>query len=154
MKFWDRFEGGFSCLAPMEGVTDVVFRKVVERAGRPDVYFTEFTNVNSFASDKGRANALERLRYLPGEMPIVAQIWGVNPEYFEVTVNGLREMGYEAVDVNMGCPERHVVGNSLVPTLVLTVFYVSTFRRMCAVPNVAVFCSSRTAWLPGMLLRY
>ena len=43
---------------------------------------------------------------------------------------------------------------SLVPTLVPMVFYVSTFRRMCAVPNMAVFCSSRTSWLPGMLLTY
>ena len=43
---------------------------------------------------------------------------------------------------------------SLVPTLVLMVFYVSTFRRMCAVPNMAVFCSSRTSWLPGMLPTY
>ena len=43
---------------------------------------------------------------------------------------------------------------SLVPTLVLMVFYVSTFRTMCAVPNMAVFCSSRTSWLPGMLPTY
>ena len=42
----------------MEGVTDVVFRKVISRAGAPDVFFTEFTNVSSFASEKGRNNAL------------------------------------------------------------------------------------------------
>jgi len=104
----------------MEGVTDIVFRQVVVRAGRPDVFFTEFTNVSSYASEKGRANAVERLRFLPEEMPIVAQIWGVNPEHFEITAHGLREMGYRAVDINMGCPEKHVVrgggGSALIRT--------------------------------------
>ena len=49
---------------------------------------------------------------------------------------------------------RRLVRISLVPALLLMVFYVSTFRRMCTVPNMAVFCSSRTSWLPGMLLTY
>ena len=110
MKFWDQFEKGFSCLAPMDGVTDIVFRQVVARAGRPDVFFTEFTNVSSYASERGRANAMERLRFLPEERPIVAQIWGSKPEHFEICASGVRDMGYEAVDINMGCPERHVVG--------------------------------------------
>lgn len=111
MKFWDQFGSGFSCLAPMEGVTDIVFRQVVSKAGRPDIFFTEFTNVSSYASEKGRHNAIERLRFLPEEMPIVAQIWGVNPEHFEITAHGLKEMGYKAIDINMGCPDKHVVAN-------------------------------------------
>jgi len=109
--FWDQLGGGFTVLAPMDGVTDIVFRQVVARAGRPEVFFTEFTNVSSFASEKGRTSAILRLRFLPEEKPIVAQIWGVNPGHFEVCANGLREMGYEAVDINMGCPEKHVVRN-------------------------------------------
>jgi tRNA-dihydrouridine synthase len=120
MKFWESFERGFSCLAPMDGVTDIVFRQVMAWAGRPDIFFTEFTNVSSYASEKGRMNAVERLRFLPEEMPIVAQIWGVNPEHFEVTSHGLKEMGYTAVDINMGCPEKHVVrgggGSGLIRT--------------------------------------
>ncbi|MFV0484944.1 MAG: tRNA dihydrouridine synthase [Candidatus Saccharimonadales bacterium] len=111
MDFWEKLEKGFSCLAPMEGVTDIVFRQVVLRAGRPDVYFTEFTNVNSFVSEAGRPNALERFRYLDIERPIVAQIWGTKPEYFAATAKGLRELGYAAVDINMGCPDKHVVAN-------------------------------------------
>ena len=107
--FWGQFERGFTCLAPMEGVTDSVFRRVVARAARPDIFFTEFTNVSSYASDKGRANAVQRLRFLPEEMPIVAQIWGINPEHFAATAGGVRDMDYPAVDINMGCPERHVV---------------------------------------------
>lgn len=98
-------------MAPMEGVTDIVFRQVVMKAGRPDVYFTEFTNVNSYVSEAGRPNALERFRYLDNERPIVAQIWGTKPEFFAITADGLRDMGYGAVDINMGCPDKHVVAN-------------------------------------------
>lgn len=120
MNFWDKFEKGFTCLAPMEGVTDIAFRQVVAKAARPDIFFTEFTNVNSYSSEKGRPNALERLRYEPDERPIVAQIWGKNPEMFAETVAAVRDLGYEAVDINMGCPDRHVVatggGSGLIRT--------------------------------------
>ena len=109
MDFWSQFKPGFSCLAPMEGVTDIAFRQVVAKASRPDIFFTEFTNVNSYTSEKGRHNALERLRFLPEEQPIVAQIWGKNPEMFAETAKAVKELGYQALDINMGCPERHVV---------------------------------------------
>ena len=104
----------------MEGVTDIAFRQVIAKAARPDIFFTEFTNVNSYTSEKGRANALERLRYEQAEMPIVAQIWGRTPEYFAETANALKDLGYTAVDINMGCPDRHVVatggGSGLIRT--------------------------------------
>ena len=131
--FWGQFGRGFTCLAPMDGVTDVVFRQVVARAGRPDIFFTEFTNVSSYASEKGRPSAMERLRFLPEEMPIVPQIWGVNPEHFEITVGGLREMGYTAVDINMGCPEKHVVknggGSALIRTPELAAEIIAATKR-------------------------
>lgn len=120
MNFWDQFQPGFTILAPMEGVTDIAFRQVVARAARPDIFFTEFTNVNSYTSEKGRHNALERLRYEPTEKPIVAQIWGKTPEYFADTAAALKDLGYQAVDINMGCPDRHVVatgsGSGLIRT--------------------------------------
>lgn len=104
----------------MEGVTDIAFRQVVARAARPDIFFTEFTNVNSYTSEKGHHNALERLRYEPTEKPIVAQIWGKTPEYFADTAAALKDLGYQAVDINMGCPDRHVVatgsGSGLIRT--------------------------------------
>ena len=120
MNFWSQFEKGFTCLAPMEGVTDIAFRQVIARAARPDIFFTEFTNVNSYSSEKGRPNALERLRFEPSEQPIVAQIWGKNPEMFKETVEAVKNLGFQAVDINMGCPERHVVatggGSGLIRT--------------------------------------
>lgn len=120
MNFWSQFKKGFTCLAPMEGVTDIAFRQVIARAARPDIFFTEFTNVNSYSSEKGRPNALERLRFEPSEQPIVAQIWGKNPEMFKETVEAVKNLGFQAVDINMGCPERHVVatggGSGLIRT--------------------------------------
>ncbi|MCL2371448.1 tRNA-dihydrouridine synthase family protein [Candidatus Saccharibacteria bacterium] len=118
--FWDQFKAPFSILAPMEGVTDLVFRQVVTKAGRPDIYFTEFTNSDSYASEAGRPNAMRRLEFLPSEQPIVPQIWGSKPESFAITSHGLKEMGYTAVDINTGCPEKNVVktggGSGLIKT--------------------------------------
>ena len=120
MDFWKQFKPGFTCLAPMEGVTDLAFRQVIAHAARPDVFFTEFTNVNSYSSDKGRHNALERFRFLPEEQPIVAQIWGTKPEFFTETAQAIKQLGFQAVDINMGCPDRHVVatggGSGLIRT--------------------------------------
>ena len=108
MNFWDELPKPFLCLAPMEGVTDWVFREVVKKAGAPDVMFTEFTNVSSFASDEGRANALERLRPTEG-VKTVAQIWGKNPDHFATTARSLAALGFAGLDINMGCPDRHVI---------------------------------------------
>lgn len=120
MDFWGQFKPGFSILAPMEGVTDIAFRQVVARAARPDIFYTEFTNVNSYVSEKGRHNALERLKYEPEEKPLVAQIWGTQPEMFLETAQALKQLGFDAVDINMGCPDRHVVatggGSGLIRT--------------------------------------
>ena len=120
MDYWGQFKPGFSILAPMEGVTDIAFRQVVAKAARPDIFYTEFTNVNSYVSEKGRHNALERLKYEPEEKPLVAQIWGTQPEMFLETAQALKQLGFDAVDINMGCPDRHVVatggGSGLIRT--------------------------------------
>lgn len=120
MDFWKQFKPGFTILAPMEGVTDIAFRQVVAKAARPDIFYTEFTNVNSYTSEKGRHNALERFRIEESEYPIVPQIWGTKPEMFAETAKALKEVGFPAVDINMGCPDRHVVatggGSGLIRT--------------------------------------
>lgn len=108
MNIWQELKKPIICLAPMEGVTDIAFRQVIAKAGRPDLFFTEFTNVSSYASEKGRANALERLEIAPTDSPIIAQIWGKNPEHFAETVSALKDLGFSGVDLNFGCPDRHV----------------------------------------------
>ena len=108
-NFYQNLPRPFISLAPMEDVTDVVFRQVVARAGRPDLFYTEFTNTDSFVSPLGKHSALRRLQFLPSEQPIVAQIWGNKPESFAKTIPELKAMGYQAVDINMGCPDKAVV---------------------------------------------
>lgn len=108
-NFWEDLPKPFFILAPMEAVTDVVFRHVVARAGRPDVFFTEFTNAASYASEKGIHSTRGRLTFTPDEHPMVAQIWGNNPDHFAFMARGLADMGYKGIDINMGCPDKAVV---------------------------------------------
>lgn len=108
MNIWQELPRPFLILAPMEGVTDIIFRQVIATAGKPDLFFTEFTNVSSYASEKGRQNALERLEIAPSDKPIIAQIWGKNPEHFAETTHALASLGFSGVDLNFGCPDKHV----------------------------------------------
>ncbi len=93
----------------MEAVTDVVFRHVIAKAGRPDVFFTEFTNAASFCSPKGIHSTRGRLAFTEDEHPMVAQIWGSKPEHFREMAHGLKELGFKGIDINMGCPDKSVV---------------------------------------------
>jgi len=119
-NFWQDLPKPFFILAPMEAVTDVVFRHVVNQAGRPDVFFTEFTNAASYNSPKGAQSTRARLTFTEDEQPMVAQIWGNNPEHFEFMAKGLKEQGFKGIDINMGCPDKSVVhggsGSGLIRT--------------------------------------
>ncbi|MEO6110043.1 MAG: tRNA-dihydrouridine synthase [Candidatus Saccharimonadales bacterium] len=108
-NFWQNLPKPFFILAPMEAVTDVVFRHVVKTAGEPDVYMTEFTNAASYFSEKGRDSTKGRLAFTEDEQPIVAQIWGSNPEHFSFMAKGLKDQGFAGIDINMGCPAKDVV---------------------------------------------
>ena len=93
----------------MEDVTDIVFRHVVARATRPDVFVTEFTNTASFCSEQGNFSTVGRLTHDAGESPIVAQIWGTEPDHFATMSHALRGQGFDGIDINMGCPAKDVV---------------------------------------------
>lgn len=108
MNIWDTLKKPFFALAPMEGVTDIAFREVIASAARPDLFFTEFTNVSSFASEKGRENALSRLKISAADSPIIAQIWGKTPDHFATLARSLESLGFSGIDLNFGCPDRHV----------------------------------------------
>ena len=92
----------------MEAVTDVVFRHVVTHAARPDVYFTEFTNATGWvaAGDKAIGG---RLVKTDDESPIIAQLWGADPAAMEKMAVHCRELGYDGIDLNMGCPDSSAV---------------------------------------------
>lgn len=108
----------FFVLAPMDDVTDTVFRQLIASISPPDLFFTEFVNVDALQSP-GRQAALKRLRFTPKEKPLIAQIWGVNPENFYKTAKELGEMGFDGVDLNFGCPDKNVVRNGTCSALIL-----------------------------------
>lgn len=107
-NFWQQLKRPFFILAPMEDVTHVVFRHVISEAARPDVFFTEFTNSESYCHPEGRNSVRGRLTYTEDEQPIVAHIWGDKPEYFREMSIGMAKEGFKGIDINMGCPAPNV----------------------------------------------
>ncbi|HDF5108463.1 TPA: tRNA-dihydrouridine synthase [Staphylococcus aureus] len=107
-NFWSELPRPFLILAPMEDVTDIVFRHVVSEAARPDVFFTEFTNTESFCHPEGIHSVRGRLTFSEDEQPMVAHIWGDKPEQFRETSIQLAKMGFKGIDLNMGCPVANV----------------------------------------------
>lgn len=107
-NFWNDLPTPFFVLAPMEAVTDVVFRHVVAHAGRPHVFFTEFTNATGWfrAGDKAIGG---RLIKTDDEGPIVAQLWGSDPEAMAALSIHCVALGYDGIDINMGCPDQSAI---------------------------------------------
>lgn len=107
-SFWDKLPKPFFVLAPMEAVTDVVFRHVVTHAGKPDVYFSEFTNATGWfrAGDKAIGG---RLIKTDDESPIVAQLWGGDPKAMEAMSQYVARLNYDGIDINMGCPDQSAI---------------------------------------------
>lgn len=96
-------------LAPMADVTDAVFREFVARAEKPDVMYTEFVACAGLRSEAGRRALLRDLFYTENQRPIVVQLFGTEPEDFWWCARLVRELGFDGVDVNMGCPEKNIV---------------------------------------------
>lgn len=118
-NFWRDLPRPFFILAPMEDVTDIVFRHVVSEAGRPDVFFTEFTNTESFCHPEGIHSVRGRLTFSEDEQPMVAHIWGDKPEHFREMSIGMAEMGFKGIDLNMGCPVANVASKGKGSGLIL-----------------------------------
>jgi len=119
----------FFILAPMDDVTDTVFRQIVADCAPPDLYFTEFVNVDGLQS-AGRSKLLKKLRFTEHEQPLVAQLWGKEPDNFKKTAQQIadgslaKELGlpegvnFAGVDLNMGCPQKNEVKNGTCAALI------------------------------------
>ncbi len=107
----------FFVLAPMDDVTDTVFRRIISETAPADLYFTEFVNVDGLQSP-GRERLLPKLRFDDSEQPLIGQIWGKNPDNYFKTTKDLIEMGYAGVDINMGCPDKAIVKNGCCSALI------------------------------------
>ena len=119
----------FFVLAPMDDVTDTVFRQMVASSAPPDLFLTEFVNVDGLMSE-GRAHLLKKLRFAPTEGKVIVQLWGLKPENFravaEQIADGLlaRELGlpdgvnFAGLDLNMGCPAKSEVKSGACSALI------------------------------------
>jgi tRNA-dihydrouridine synthase len=117
MSFLKDLPKPFFVLAPMDDVTDTVFRQIVNVCAPPDLYFTEFVNVDGLQSP-GRPRLMHKLQKDDNDVPVIAQLWGLVPENFYKTTKELIEMGYDGVDLNMGCPVKTVVKNGACAALI------------------------------------
>ena len=118
MNFWAMLPQPILGLAPMDGVTDATFRRVVAFQGRPDVTFTEFTNVSEIC--RGPEHLLSSLIYSEAERPIVAQLYGKDPEQFYRAAQVVAELGFDGLDINMGCPSKSVAASGSGAALIKT----------------------------------
>ncbi len=104
-NFWEKLNKPFFALAPMEEVTDVAFREMFARYGKPDVMFTEFVCVDALCHPEARKKMEVDLKYTDKQRPMVAQIWGRSPLLFEEAAGIVADLGFQGIDINMGCPQ-------------------------------------------------
>ena len=104
-------------LAPMDDVTDTVFRRMIISTSPPDEFFTEFVNVDGLQSP-GRDQVIKKLKFTKIVLPLIAQVWGRIPENYEKTAKEIVDMGFSGIDINMGCPVKTVTKNGCCSALI------------------------------------
>lgn len=119
-SFWDNVPTPFFVQAPMLDGTDAAFRRVIAECGKPDVMWTEFVSADGLCHPLGRERLKRELYFLPIERPIVAQLFTSSPEKMEEASRLVRELGFDGIDINMGCPDKAVEkqgsGSALIQT--------------------------------------
>jgi len=118
MNFWQKITKPVIGLSPMDGVTDASFRYITAKHGSPDVTLTEFVNIQSaFCSPR---TLLKDFTYGEIERPVVAQIYGKTPELFYRVAHVVCELGFDGIDINMGCPAKKVAASGCGAALIRT----------------------------------
>jgi nifR3 family TIM-barrel protein len=117
-NFWSNLEKPFVGLAPMDGITDAAFRKMVVSFCKPDVLFTEFTSVEGICA--GALKPLNAFIYDEEEHPIVAQLFGTDPECFYKAFFVIADLGFDGIDINMGCPAKVITTKGAGAALIKT----------------------------------
>lgn len=132
MNFWQKIKKNkvITCLAPMADVSDAPFRQIIAKyskhgktGGGPDVFWTEFVSADGLCSEKGREKLIHILKFSKKEKPLIAQIFGANPSNIEKACKLISKMGFDGIDINMGCPDRKVekqgAGSALIKNPIL-----------------------------------
>ncbi len=108
INFWQKLHKPFFVLAPMADVTDCAFRQIIAKYGKPDVFWTEFVSADGLAHPVAREKLLIDFIYGENEHPIVAQIFGSKPENIKEAARLCAELGFDGIDINMGCPDKTI----------------------------------------------
>lgn len=108
----------FFVLAPMDDVTDTVFRQIINDCAPADLYFTEFVNVDGLTSP-GRDRLMPKLKLHKSEKNVIAQVWGKEPKNFQKIAGEVVKMGFVGIDINFGCPEKNIVRNNTCSAFIL-----------------------------------
>ena len=110
MNFWQKLKRPIMVLAPMADVTDVAYRQIIAKYGKPDVMWTEFVSADGLmlADEKGKKKLMKDLQFSENERPIVAQFFSAKPEMIEKASVLALKLGFDGVDINMGCPDKSI----------------------------------------------
>lgn len=117
-NFWHQLDRPIIGLSPMDGVTDHPFRHIQKKYGQPAVVYTEFTSVEGVCH--GAKRLLTDFLYDETQRPIVAQIYGTTPDFFRQTATLLCQLGFDGIDINMGCPAKNVAHSGAGAALITT----------------------------------
>ncbi len=171
--FWEKLQqqsdpqrGGVKpifVLAPMADVTDAPFRSIIAKYGKPDVFWTEFVSADGLvrATPEGKKKLLKDLEYSEAERPIVAQLFGSKPEYMEQAAKLVQDLGFDGIDINMGCPDKTIekqgCGAAMIKNPALAREIIRAAKR--GAPNLPVSVKTRVGfntveldtWLPELL---
>lgn len=159
--FWHKLKKPIFVLAPMADVTDTAFRQIIAKYGKPDVFFTEFVSCDGLCSEGRKKLERNLLEFDKKERPLVAQVFGSNPENFYKTAKIIKELGFDGIDINMGCPQDNVVkqgaGSALIRTPELAKQIIRETKRGAG--NLPVSVKTRVGynkseietWIPAIL---
>lgn len=162
-NFWQELPKPFFVLAPLANVTDAAFRRVIAKYGKPDVIWTEFVAADGLvrATPEGKAKLMRDLVYTEAERPIVAQLFTSNPAHMEAAARLCQELGFDGVDINMGCPDKSIekqgAGAKLITTPDVAREVIRAAKR--GAPNIPISVKTRLGynkdileeWLPIVL---
>ena len=109
LGFWEKLKKPIFVLAPLANVTDAVFRAHIVKYSKPDVFWTEFVSADGLCHPKGREALMRDLKYSEAERPIVVQLFTAHPENMRAAAKLCAELGFDGIDINMGCPDKNVM---------------------------------------------
>ncbi len=162
-NFWKTLKKPIFVLAPMADVTDVSFRYVIAKYGKPHVMWTEFVSADGLvrAPEEGKRKLLKDLEYSEIERPIVAQLFGSNPHNMKKAAQMVQELGFDGIDINMGCPDKNIekqgCGSAMIKNPELAKQIIQAAKE--GAPNIPVSVKTRLGystdelevWLPLLL---